>query len=157
LLGEAYLLGTVRKFSQCAVRRRSSPPKLITLNNAFLASAMQEDPPAPATDPQQWGRWVENACLAYMVNSGQTVHYWREAPLEVDAIVQGTWGKWAIEVKTGTYAQRDLAGLLEFVRRFPEHRPLLVCDETRTAAAERLGVDAMPWREFLWSGVQEVS
>jgi len=39
--------------------------------------------------------------LAHAWNSGQVVSYWREEPLEVDGILEGSWGKWAIEVKTG--------------------------------------------------------
>jgi predicted AAA+ superfamily ATPase len=157
LLGDAYLVAALRKFSKRELRRRSSPPKLVPLNNAFLASATQGDLPTRSGDPQRWGRWVENACLALMVNSGQAVHYWREAPLEVDAVVEGTWGKWAIEVKTGPYTQRDLAGLLEFSKRFRTYRPLLVCDEAETALARRLGVGSISWQQFLWSGTEEVA
>jgi hypothetical protein len=27
--------------------------------------------------------------------------YWREAPLQVDGVLEGTWGRWAVEIKTG--------------------------------------------------------
>ena len=33
----------------------------------------------------EWGRWLENACLAHAFNAGQEVFYWREEPWEVDA------------------------------------------------------------------------
>lgn len=42
--------------------------------------------------------------------------------------------------------------LLEFVRRFPAYRPLLLCDPEKTAAAARIGIDAMPRAEFLRGG-----
>jgi hypothetical protein len=42
---------------------------------------------------------MENACLAFAINQGRQVMYWREEPLEVDAVLDGSWGKWAVEVK----------------------------------------------------------
>ncbi len=134
------------------IRRRSSPPKLITLNNALPAATLSGDPPTQATNAELWGRWVENAVLGYAIGCGQTVRYWREEPLEVDAIVDGSWGKWAIEVKTGPHFSRDLAGLLEFCRRNPEYRPLVVSDDENKDVAARLGLDCVTWREMLWNG-----
>ena len=119
LLEEAYLVTASRKFSGREVRRRASSPKLVPLNNAFLAASRSDDPPTAQSSPDVWGRWVENACLAFVIGCEQTVGYWREEPLEVDAIIDGLWGKWAAEVKTGEYSSRDLSGLLEFCRRRP--------------------------------------
>jgi len=153
LLEEAYLVSPLQKFSAREIRRRSSPPKLIVLNNALLAGTLPDDPPTQSSDPQLWGRWVENACIAFVVANGQTVRYWREEPLEVDAVVDGAWGKWAIEVKSGPHTSRDLAGLLEFCRRWPEFRPLVVSDDEYKDVAERTGLGRLTWREFLWDGV----
>ena len=155
LLGEAYLVAAVRKFSKAELRRRSSPPKLVPLSNAFIAGGTHGDIPSPAVDPDRWGRLVENACLAFAINSGQTVHYWREDPLELDAVMEGPWGKWAVEIKTGSVVASDLAGLLEFSRRHPQYRPLVVCDESNLDMARRVGVQCIPWQQFLWSGVEE--
>jgi hypothetical protein len=107
---------------------------------------------ADAGDPKRFGTWVENACLAHAWNSGQHVSYWREEPLEVDGVVEGSWGSWAIEVKTGGFQTSDLKGLLELVRRQPSLRPLVVCDRSGLAAAERAGVQAITWQEFLLQG-----
>jgi predicted AAA+ superfamily ATPase len=156
LLREAYLVAAVSKFSRAEVRRRASPPKLVPLNNAFITGGTHDDIPSAATDPERWGRLVENACLAHAINAGQTVHYWREEPREIDAVMAGSWGKWAIEVKTGTLAPAELAGLLEFARRFRSYRPLVLCDESGADTARRAGVDSLPWREFLWSGTEGV-
>ncbi|MGD0110361.1 MAG: ATP-binding protein [Armatimonadota bacterium] len=155
LLREAYLVAGLRKFSKGELRRRSSPPKLVPLNNAFITGGTHEDIPSRATAPERWGRLVENACLAHMANAGQTVHYWREEPIEVDAVVEGTWGKWAIEIKTGSFAAGELAGLLEFSKRFRSYRPLVVCNESDTGVAGRAGVDSISWQQFLWSGPGE--
>jgi predicted AAA+ superfamily ATPase len=152
LLGEAYLVTALRKFSQAEVRRRASPPKLVPMNNAFVTAGTHLAIPSPARHPERWGRLVENACLSFAVNSGQTVHYWREEPLEVDAVLEGSWGQWALEIKTGSFTARDLTALLAFARRFGEYRPLVVCDERAVEVARRAGVDAIPWRQFLWSG-----
>jgi len=133
-------------------RRRAAPPKLVTLNNALPAVVDPRGIPDPAREPQRFGPWVENACLAFAWNSGQRVAYWREEPLEVDGVLDGSWGAWAVEVKTGAFSMADLRGLLEFARRFPRYRPLLLCDPGELRVAERLGVPAMSWKQFLLEG-----
>lgn len=145
LLDEAFLIAPLAKYSKREIRKRAAPPKIVPLSNAFLAVS--------GASPE-WGRYVENACLAFAVNSGQNVTYWRDEPDEVDAIVDGSWGQWAVEVKTGPFTARDLSGLLEFVRRSPEIAPLVICDEQHADAARRLGIRSIDWREFLWSGVE---
>ena len=131
---------------------RSAPPKLIALNNGILARSTLHGPPDPSREPDRFGAWVENACLAFAWNSGQRVTYWREEPLEVDAVLDGSWGKWAIEVTIGRVTARELKGLGEFVRRFSEYRPLVICQSEDLGAAERLGIAAMSWQDFLWEG-----
>jgi hypothetical protein len=66
LLEDAYLIAPLEKYSTQVLRRRASPPKLVTLNNA---------------------------CLVFAINRGQQVTYWREEPLEIDALPDGSWGK----------------------------------------------------------------
>jgi hypothetical protein len=72
--------------------------------------------------------------------------------LEIDGVLDGNWGRWAIEVTAGRVTSRELRGLGEFTRRFPEYRPLVVCEPGGQAAAERLGIAAMSWQDFLWAG-----
>ncbi|MBP7828687.1 MAG: ATP-binding protein [Kiritimatiellae bacterium] len=151
LLEEACLVAPVAKYSRQAVRQRAAPPKLVVLNNALLGAGGGA-PPDPETQPERWGRWVENACMALAWNAGQQIRYWREEPCEVDFISEGSWGGFAVEVKTGDYTGRDLAGLLEFQRRFPELRPLVLCDPGREAIARRLGLPVSSWKEFLLNG-----
>ena len=153
LLDEAYLVSTPRKYSAKEVRRRASSPKVLPLSNAFLASSTIDTPPSPESDPANWGRWVENACLAFALGCEQSLHYWREEPLEVDAVLSGTWGNWAVEIKTGDYTSRDLAGLFEFCRRNTDFQPVVLCDEAHVDTARGLGLDSLSWREFLWSGI----
>lgn len=145
------MVAGLQKHSTRAIRRRSAPPKLVVLSNALLAAADPRGAPDPATEPVRFGTWVENACLAHAWNAGQDVRYWREEPLEVDAVLEGSWGAWAVEIKTGTVQATDLRGLLELTRRYPRYRPLLICDSQR-AAVDRMGVETVDWRDFLLSG-----
>ncbi len=152
LLEEAFLVAAAPKYSKQDARRRASPPKLIVLSNAFLAVMDPRGIPADRSDPERFGAWVENACLAHAWNSGQDVSYWREEPLEIDGVCEGSWGSWAIEVKTGKFVMTDLKGLFEFVRRYPRFRPLVVCGSAGRATAERAGVQSVTWQEFLLDG-----
>jgi uncharacterized protein len=152
LLEEAFLVAPVPKYSTRAARRRAAPPKLLTLNNAFLAVMAPEGIASATTDPTRFGAWVENACLASAWSAGQNVTYWREEPLEVDGVFEGSWGKWAVEVKTGKFQMSDLTGLLEFTRRHPAFKPLVLCSASGCATAERAEVSAMTWQEFLLTG-----
>jgi hypothetical protein len=152
LLEEAYLVAALPKHSVRVSRSRAAPPKLITLNQALLTASHPQGVPDPERDPARFGAWVENACLAHAWNQGQAVAYWRQEPLEIDGVLDGAWGRWAIEVKTGRVDPADLRGLLEFTRRYPAHTPLLVCDEPGRPVAERVGIASMAWRDFLLGG-----
>ncbi len=151
LLEEAYLVAPLGKFSPRALQR-AAPPKLVVLNNALLAATDPSGPPDPVADPARYGTWVENACLAHAWNAGQRVAYWRQEPLEVDGVIEGSWGAWAIEVKTGSSETGDLRGLLEFCRRNPRFRPLVLVGVVGEEMARRAGVQAQPWTEFLLGG-----
>jgi hypothetical protein len=152
LLEEAYLVAALPKHSATLARRRAAPPKLVTLNNALLAALDPQGTPDPAGDPSRFGRWLENACLAFAWNGGQRVTYWREEPLEVDGVLEGSWGSWAVEVKMGHVQPADLRGLLEFTRRFPTYRPLVVGDRTAQTTVARLGIATRDWHDFLLAG-----
>jgi len=152
LLEEAFLVAPAAKHSARPARRRAAPPKLITLSNAFLAVVDPRGIPERDREPARFGAWVENACLAHAWNAGQRVSYWREEPLEVDAVLEGSWGRWAIEVKTGAISAAELRGLSEFVRRHSDYRPLVLCDQAERATVERVGLEGLPWPQFLLAG-----
>jgi uncharacterized protein len=152
LLEEAFLVAPLPKYSTRVARRRAAPLKLVTLNNALVAVTDPQGIADATTDPVRFGSWVENACLAHAYNSGQQVCYWREEPLEVDAVLEGSWGKWAVEVKTGRFQPSELTGLLEFARRHPGFRPLVLCSAQGRASAERAEIPAITWQEFLLDG-----
>jgi predicted AAA+ superfamily ATPase len=151
MLQEAYLVAPLEKFATRAHRRRSAPPKLVTLNNALLSAMHPDGPPDAAKDPQRFGAWVENACLAFAVNQRQSVTYWREEPLEIDAVFEGSWGNWAVEVKSGNFDLHALNGLLEFCRRNPKFAPLVIAPRGQSVP-QRHGLRSASWEEFLISG-----
>jgi predicted AAA+ superfamily ATPase len=152
LLEEGYLVAPIAKYSSRTARSRSSPPKLITLSNAFLAVMHSRGTEGLGSDPARFGSWVENACLAHAWNAGQQLWYWREEPLEIDAVTEGSWGAWAIEVKIGELHSGALTALLEFVRRNRRFQPLVLCNAAGRPIAERAGVKAITWQEFLLAG-----
>jgi hypothetical protein len=153
LLEEAFLVATLRKHTLRATRQRNAPPKLVTLNNACLAVVDPRGVPDREREPARFGAWVENAVLAHAWNQGQRVEYWREEPYEVDGVLEGSWGKWAIEVKTGAFQAGDLRGLGEFKARFPEYRQLVLCEEAQILVGRRAGLEARDWRRFLLDGL----
>ena len=152
LLDEAYLVAPLEKYSERVLRRRAAPPKLVALNNALISALHPEGPPDPVRDSARFGRWVENACLAHARNTGHQVWYWREEPLEVDGIIDGPWGRWAVEIKTGRFEARDADALLEFTRRYPRFTPLVVVDAASMAVVKALGTAGVTWQDFLLHG-----
>jgi predicted AAA+ superfamily ATPase len=152
LLEEAYLVVGLEKFGERVHRRRAAPPKLLALNNALLSALHPLGPPDAHREPARFGTWVENTCLAFAWNTGQHVRYWREEPLEVDGVTEGSWGTWAIEVKTSPFDSTQLQGLLEFCRRYPRYRPLVVTAAGDEPLARRFGLASVSWSDFLLSG-----
>jgi len=152
LLEEAYLVAGLEKFGEREHRRRAAPPKLVVLNNALLSAMHPQGPPDVTREPARFGVWVENACLAFAWNAGQRVMYWREEPLEVDGVIDGSWGAWAIEIKTGPFDATQVRGLLEFCRRSPRYQPLVITAPGDEPLATRLGAPAMNWSDFLLAG-----
>jgi predicted AAA+ superfamily ATPase len=152
VLEEAYLVAPLEKLSAQAVRRRAAPPKLVVLNQGTVGALAPQTPPGETYDPRLLGRWVENACLALAWNAGQAVRYWRQEPHDVDAVISGSWGRWAIEVATGEVDTIDLAGLLAFIARHRGYRPLVLCDPGQERVAAAVGVEPRTWRQFLLEG-----
>jgi hypothetical protein len=79
----------------------------------------------------------------------------RIVPLEVDGMLGGTWGSWALEIKTGGFRVDDLKGLAEFTRRHRRICPVVLCDESEPETARRAGMEAIPWKQFLIRGPPE--
>jgi len=93
ILEDAYLVAALEKHTARPARRRAAPPKLVTLNNALVAVVDPRGIPDPRREPDRFGVWVENACLAFAWSSGQRVSYWREEPLEADGVIRRRHGR----------------------------------------------------------------
>ena len=140
LLEGAGLLAGLQKFADKPLRRRASSPKLLVLNTALMSAVSVPDLRRVREDPPLWGRLVETAVGAHLVNSSAgsevTVYYWREGNLEVDFVLAKHGERIAIEVKSGA-GVRSTPGLEAFDKRFAPRRKLLV------------GSGGLPLEEFL--------
>jgi predicted AAA+ superfamily ATPase len=106
VLGEAELLGGLQKFAHAPIRQVSSIPKFQVYNNALLSTYAGHGFMAEQLDSARWGRWVESAVGAHLMNWAEEydyrVFYWRENNNEVDFVIQrGLEEVVAIEVKSG--------------------------------------------------------
>lgn len=127
LLGDVGLLTGLEKYAGSRVRQRGSSPKLLALDPGLL-TAMSSQAADLAIEPDEWGRRVETAVGAHLVNSatrGTEVAWWRERDREVDFVVSAGSRVLAIEVASGR-RKAGLPGLGAFATAHPEARTLLV-------------------------------
>jgi predicted AAA+ superfamily ATPase len=115
----------------------------------MLSALADRDVPDRRREPERWGRWLENACIAHAWNAGQRLSYWRKEPYEVDMILSGSWGRCAVEIKSGGYTAGDLRGLMEFCNIHKDYHPLVVCDKEGTSIAGDAGIKAILWKDYL--------
>lgn len=129
LLAGAGMLSGLPKFSGKRVLQRGSSPKLQVLNTALMTAQSQRTFKAAEKDRDYWGRLVESAVGAHLLNgaAGTTmeVYYWRDRGREVDFILRSGDRFVAIEVKSGR-ARSDFPGMDAFAKSFRPQRTLLV-------------------------------
>lgn len=124
-LSEANLLGGLQKYAKDKARRYQSSPKFMVYNTALLSALHGKGFDAERESPERWGRWVESAVGAYLLNQaeiyGYNVYYWRENNDEVDFVLENRNKELlAIEVKSGH--RIDNAGVHVFEQKFhPMH------------------------------------
>jgi predicted AAA+ superfamily ATPase len=148
LLGTAFLVARLERFSAGRAHARASSPKLVPLANSLVTAMDGRSQGEARVDGAWWGRLVENAVGAHLVaglaGPRWEVTYWRDGADEVDYVVKAGQKLWAIEVKSGR--PRPSSGLAAFLRLHPQARPVLVGrggleleDFFRRPAAEVLG------------------
>lgn len=129
LLTGAGMVTGLNKFAGQKVRQRGSSPKLQVLNTAFLTSHAHLSFEAAQLERDSWGRLVESAVGAHILNStagtGIEVFYWREGNLEVDFVLRLGQTIAAIEVKSGQH-RNTLPGMEAFAKAFKPQHQLLV-------------------------------
>lgn len=131
LLSEANLVSGLQKFARDTARKYNSSPKFQVFNNALMNVYNQTTFQQVRLTPQLWGREVESAVGAYLLNEAEKYHanvyYWREGNAEVDYIVQYRQQYIAIEVKSN--GERTNAGLKLFIQQFKPKSAFIVGDE----------------------------
>lgn len=146
LLGAAWMLTGLDKFAGDIARSRAGSPKLQILNTALLAAQRSESFADARHDGEQWGRLVESAVGAHLLNTappGMTISYWRERNYEVDFVIEYAGKVTGVEVKSGRN-KGSLAGLERFTRRF-EAQPGLVVGTGGVPLAQFLARPALDW------------
>lgn len=120
LLGNAGLLTGLSKHTERPVLTRGSSPKFNVLNTALMSVASGYTFAEARAARSQWGRMVESAVGAHLLNTTSPrteVRYWRDGDDEVDFVLRRGPRTVAIEVKSGRRRARR-SGLAEFGRRF---------------------------------------
>ena len=139
LLDMAGLLCGIEKYAAQLIRQRSSSPKFQVHNTAIIAAQRHETLPKARTDSALWGRCVESAVGAHLINDalggGYRVSYWRERNAEIDFVMERAGEVIAIEVKSNHEAETP--GMKAFRNKFRPTRVLLV------------GAAGLPLDEFL--------
>jgi hypothetical protein len=139
LLHQAGLIGGIQKFTGKQFKTRASSPKFQVFNNGLLSAQNNKYFNDIRISPIEWGRLVESAVGAHLLNHSFTgdfnLYYWREQNNEVDFVLESGGKTIAIEVKTGN--KKMTGGLQKFVRTHHPDKTLLV------------GASGVPVEEFL--------
>jgi hypothetical protein len=140
LLAGAGMASGLQKFAGQRVRSRSSSPKLQVLNTGLMSAHFAGSFASAREEPQIWGRLVESAIGAHLLNTvvgtDVGVHYWREANREVDFVLTRGRAVAAIEVKSGK-GRAMASGLADFSKLYP------------SAKLQLVGADGVPLGYFL--------
>lgn len=128
LLDTANLLGGLEKYSPNLIRQRASSPKFMVYNTALISAHSPERFAAILKKPNEWGRVVESAIGAHLLNhvpaEQYKLYYWNHAESEIDFVLEKNGQVVGIEVKSGKL-QRS-AGVGAFQKAFPAAKILLV-------------------------------
>lgn len=104
-LAESQLLCGLQKYANDNARKYNSVPKLMVYNTSLLSALSGATFKKAFITPALWGRWVESAVGAHILNMAEEldfkVYYWREKNDEVDFIIEYDRRCVAVEVKSG--------------------------------------------------------
>ncbi|MFN0037821.1 MAG: ATP-binding protein [Saprospiraceae bacterium] len=139
LLDAAGLLGSLENYHRLPIRSRASIPKWQVYNSALMSAQSGQFFASVRQKPEDWGRWVETAVGAHLLNAAACrecqVFYWRERDAEVDFVIERSGRTIGIEVKSGGIGSTK--GMATFSRSFQPDKMLLV------------GNRGLPWEDFL--------
>ena len=146
LLETAGLLSGLDKYAADVVRQRSSSPKFQVFNNALISAQRPDHFADVMKDPAAWGRMVESAVGAHLLNVAAAkkiaLNYWREGGNEVDFVVQK--GKQCIAIEVKSNMSSTGKGMQIFNDKFHPNKILLVGD-TGIPVGQFLAMDPDQW------------
>jgi predicted AAA+ superfamily ATPase len=139
LLSAAGLVTGIEKYANNIIRKKSASPKFQVYNTALISAQSDYSFDEAQDNPAIWGRLVESAVGAHLLNHGITgdftLGYWREGDDEVDFVLEQKQLIIGIEVKSG--AAQKTSGMAAFKKKFNPDKVLLV------------GNMGLTWQEFL--------
>jgi len=139
LLDTAGLLAGLEKYDSKLIRKRSSSPKFQVHNTALISAQRDDNFDEIRRQPGQWGRIVESAVGAHLLNSaysgGYNIHYWREGRYEVDFVLERRGKVIGLEVTSGN--KHTGVAMPAFSKAVVPDKELLV------------GASGIPWADFL--------
>jgi len=129
LLAGAGLVCGLQKFARQKVRQKGSSPKFLVYNTALMTAQLPQNYHEIRHDPAIWGRVVESAIGAHLLNAirgtQMELFYWREGDEEVDFVIQHGKRLIALEVKTNQESFHR-SGIDSFVEKFKPTQVLLI-------------------------------
>ena len=145
-LAESQLLCGLQKYANDNARKYNSVPKLMVYNTSLFSALSGTTFEKAFTTPRLWGRWVESAVGAHLLNLADEldgkVYYWREQNDEVDFVIEHNRQCVAIEVKSGRRTMNE--GLSKFSAKFHPKYSFVV------------GSGGIPVEEFLSSDLSSL-
>lgn len=143
--GAGLLMG-LQKYAGQKVRRRSSSPKLLTLNTGLMSALAAPSFEEAKRQTDHWGRLAETSVGAALANAirGRSLDlsYWSGRNREVDFVLSRGNTVIAIEVKSGQ-KKTSLPGMEAFSKEFAVKKTLLV------------GYNGIPLEDFYCVPVEE--
>lgn len=140
LLDQAGLLSGLEKYSGNKIVQRGSSPKFMAHNTALISAQRIETFETVQLRPDLWGRQVESAIGAHLLNHAVSEHYqvyyWREGNQEVDFVLEKKGKVIGLEIKSGAFDGVP-SGMSAFQKAHRPDKVLLVSDDT------------IPWQAFL--------
>ena len=138
LLSTAGLVAGIEKYSNNVIRKKSSSPKFQVYNTALMSAQSNYSFTEAMGNPAIWGRLVESAVGAHLLNhavSGDfALSYWREGDEEVDFVMEQ---KQLIGIEVKSRSVQKTSGMASFKKKFNPDKVLLV------------GNSALSWQDLL--------
>ena len=146
LLSSAKLITGLEKFSIQKVRQRASSPKFQVYNTALISGQLKETFADIFAEPQKWGRVVESAVGAHLLNysitNNYSIYYWRHRSNEIDFVLESNGKIVGLEIKSGI--KQNTLGMQNFQKEFNPDKVLLI------------GNTGLGWQEFLTINPAEI-